>query len=73
MLVTRSSASRRIAWTPAACRPIERTLFSLNRSAFPFSVTFPAFSDGIASPELMQQVTRGADYRQWTKDFLGGE
>ena len=28
---------------------------------------------GIASPELMQKVTRGADYRQWTKDFLGGE
>ena len=28
---------------------------------------------GIASPELMQRVTRAADYRQWTKDFLGGE
>ena len=27
---------------------------------------------GIASPELMRQVTRGADYQQWTKDFLGG-
>ena len=28
---------------------------------------------GIASPELMQRVTRAADYRQWTKDYLGGE
>jgi oxaloacetate decarboxylase len=26
----------------------------------------------IASPELMRQVTRAADYQQWTKDFLGG-
>src|SRR5437667_5120462 len=34
--------------------------------------TKPADLAGIASPELMQQVTRGADYRQWTKDFLGG-
>ena len=34
--------------------------------------TKPADLIGIASPELMQQVTRGADYRQWTKDFLGG-
>ena len=30
-------------------------------------------TDRIASPELMQRVTRAADYRQWTKDFLGGE
>ena len=28
---------------------------------------------GIAAPELMQRVTRAADYRQWTRDFLGGE
>ena len=28
---------------------------------------------GIASAELMQKVTRAADYRQWTRDFLGGE
>src|SRR5579864_9751492 len=33
--------------------------------------TKPADLPGIASPELMQRVTRGADYRQWTKDFLG--
>src|SRR5437660_11086062 len=34
--------------------------------------TKPADLTGIASPELMRQVTRGADYAQWTKDFLGG-
>jgi hypothetical protein len=28
---------------------------------------------GIAAPELMQQVTRAGQYRQWTKDYLGGE
>jgi oxaloacetate decarboxylase len=28
---------------------------------------------GIASSELMQQVTRAGQYRQWTKDYLGGE
>ena len=35
--------------------------------------TKPGDLQGIASPELMQRVTRAADYRQWTKDFLGGE
>jgi carboxyvinyl-carboxyphosphonate phosphorylmutase len=35
--------------------------------------TKPADLSGIASPELMQRVTRAADYRQWTKDFLGAE
>ena len=35
--------------------------------------TKPGELQGIASPELMQRVTRAADYRQWTKDFLGGE
>jgi carboxyvinyl-carboxyphosphonate phosphorylmutase len=34
--------------------------------------TKPADLAGIASPELMQRVTRAADYRKWTKDFLGG-
>ena len=34
--------------------------------------TKPGDLQGIASPELMQRVTRAADYRQWTKDFLGG-
>jgi carboxyvinyl-carboxyphosphonate phosphorylmutase len=35
--------------------------------------TKPADLAGIAAPELIQLVTRAADYRQWTKDFLGGE
>jgi carboxyvinyl-carboxyphosphonate phosphorylmutase len=35
--------------------------------------TKPGDLKGIASSELMQRVTRAADYRQWTKDFLGGE
>ena len=35
--------------------------------------TKPSELSGIASPELMQRVTRAADYRQWTRDFLGGE
>ena len=35
--------------------------------------TKPGDLQGIASPELMQRVTRAADYRQWTKDYLGGE
>ena len=34
--------------------------------------TKPGDLQGIASPELMQRVTRAADYRQWTKDFLRG-
>ena len=34
--------------------------------------TKPGDLQGIASPELMQRVTRADDYRQWTKDFLGG-
>jgi len=32
----------------------------------------PADLPGIASTELMQQVTRAADYRQATKEYLGG-
>jgi oxaloacetate decarboxylase len=27
---------------------------------------------GVASPELMKQATRDADYRRWMKEFLGG-
>jgi hypothetical protein len=33
----------------------------------------PSDLAGIAAPELMQRVTRAADYKQWTRDFLGGE
>jgi hypothetical protein len=39
MLVTASSFLSLMACTPAACRPMARTLFSLKRSACPFSVT----------------------------------
>jgi carboxyvinyl-carboxyphosphonate phosphorylmutase len=35
--------------------------------------TKPSDLAGIAAPELMQRVTRAADYRQWTRDFLGGK
>ena len=34
--------------------------------------TPPAQLSGLASGELMKQVTRDADYRRWIKDFLGG-
>lgn len=33
--------------------------------------TKPAELSGIASPDLIRQVIRGADYAQWTRDFLG--
>ncbi len=32
----------------------------------------PADLKGIASPELMRQLMRGADYDKWSKEFLGG-
>lgn len=32
--------------------------------------TPPSKLQGVASPELMKQVTRDADYGRWTKDFL---
>ena len=34
--------------------------------------TPPAQLSGLASPELMQRVTRDADYKSRTKEFLGG-
>ena len=51
----------------AAVQAVYNTLKALREG------TQPADLQGIASPELMQRVTRAADYRQWTKDFLGGE
>ena len=51
----------------AAVQAVYNTLKALRDGAKPGDL------QGIASPELMQRVTRGADYRQWTKDFLGGE
>src|SRR5499427_8198036 len=51
----------------AAVQAVYNTLKALRNG------TKPGDLQGIASPELMQRVTRAADYRQWTKDFLGGE
>ncbi len=51
----------------AAVQAVYNTLKALRDGTQPGDLT------GIASPELMQRVTRAADYRQWTKDFLGGE
>jgi len=50
----------------AAVQAVYNTLKALREGKKPSELT------GIASPELMRQVTRGADYQQWTKDFLGG-
>jgi len=50
----------------AAVQAVYNTLKALRDGTKPSELT------GIASPELMQRVTRAADYRQWTKDFLGG-
>jgi oxaloacetate decarboxylase len=51
----------------AAVQAVYDTLKALREGAKPGELR------GIASPELMQRVTRAADYGQWTKDFLGGE
>jgi carboxyvinyl-carboxyphosphonate phosphorylmutase len=51
----------------AAVQAVYNTLKALREGAKPSDL------QGIASPELMQRVTRASDYRQWTKDFLGGE
>jgi carboxyvinyl-carboxyphosphonate phosphorylmutase len=51
----------------AAVQAVYDTLKALREGAKPGELR------GIASPELMQRVTRASDYRQWTKDFLGGE
>ena len=34
--------------------------------------TPPAELEGVASGELMKQLTRGADYQRWTEEFLEG-
>ena len=51
----------------AAVQAVYNTLKALRDGTKPGDLT------GIASPELMQRVTRAGDYRQWTRDFLGGE
>ncbi len=50
----------------AAVQAVYNTLKALRDGTKPSELT------GIAAPELMQQVTRAADYRQWTRDYLGG-
>jgi oxaloacetate decarboxylase len=50
----------------AAVQAVYATLKALREGAKPSDLT------GIASPELMRQVTRGDKYGEWTKDFLGG-
>jgi carboxyvinyl-carboxyphosphonate phosphorylmutase len=50
----------------AAVQAVYNTLKALRDGAKPGEL------QGIASPELMRRVTRGDDYAQWTKDFLGG-
>ena len=51
----------------AAVQAVYNTLKALRDGTKPSDLT------GIASPELMQRVTRASDYRRWTRDFLGGE
>jgi carboxyvinyl-carboxyphosphonate phosphorylmutase len=34
--------------------------------------TPPKELKGVASAELMQRLSRGGDYRDWMKDYLGG-
>jgi len=33
----------------------------------------PKELNGVASPDTMKRLTRAADYRAWTEDFLGGD
>jgi carboxyvinyl-carboxyphosphonate phosphorylmutase len=50
----------------AAVRAVHDTLKALRDGVPPKQI------QGAASAELMNRVTRGADYDRWTKDFLGG-
>ena len=49
----------------AAVRAVHDALKALRDGAAP--ATIP-----VASAELMARVTRDADYKRWTKEFLGG-
>jgi carboxyvinyl-carboxyphosphonate phosphorylmutase len=48
----------------AAVSSVYETLKALRAGVAPASI------EGVASPELMKQVTRQADYSRWSKDFL---
>lgn len=50
----------------AAIRATYETLKALREG------TPPRELKGVASPELMKQVTRDADHKRWMKEFLGG-
>lgn len=50
----------------AAIRATYETLKALREG------TPPRDLKGVASPELMKQVTRDADHKRWMKEFLGG-
>ena len=50
----------------AAMRAVYDTMKALRDGTPPDEVA------GMASDELMRRVTRDAQYKQWTKDFLGG-
>ena len=50
----------------AAVKAVHDTLKALRDG------TAPSKLQGVASAELMKQVTRDDDYARWTKDFLGG-
>jgi oxaloacetate decarboxylase len=50
----------------AAVKAVHDTLKALRDGVPPKQI------QGVASADLMKQVTRGADYDRWTKDFLGG-
>jgi carboxyvinyl-carboxyphosphonate phosphorylmutase len=51
----------------AAVQAVQDTLEALRAGTAPKDLT------GIASAETMKRVTREADYRRWTSEFLGGE
>ena len=50
----------------ASVQAVYTTLKALHDGTPPRELT------GLPSPELMQRVTRAEDYRQWTREFLGG-
>jgi oxaloacetate decarboxylase len=51
----------------AAVKAVYETLHALRNG------TAPANIKAVASPELMKQVTRQADYSKWSKDFLNAD
>jgi oxaloacetate decarboxylase len=50
----------------AALRAVYDTMKALREGTPPEKI------QGLPAPDLVKQVTRDADYRRWTKEFLGG-